>query len=216
MIKRIVFFDLDGTILGGISSENAFFFHLLLNGYIGLKQFLATTYCMIKWLPKFKWHVFIKNKAYLCGLSTDETKALAEKFVQEKLIKKLRPELIKRIEAHRATGDYLLLMTGSPKFLAEEFARHLKMDEVVATDCIHHFGRFTHFLPSQHPYAVDKLILAERLCEKYNVKLSECFAYGNSINDRFILQGVGHAVAVTPHKSLRRIAKKAGWEILDI
>lgn len=215
-MKRLVFFDLDGTILGGVSSENAFFFHLLRHGYIGVKQFLATTYCMVKWLPKFKWHVFIKNKAYLYGLSTEEMEKLAKKFVQEKLIKKLRPELIKRIEQHRQAGDYLILLTGSPTFLAKEFAKYLNMDEVVATDCTHRRGRFTHLLPSQHPYAVDKLILAERLCEKHDAKLSEAYAYGNSINDRFILQGVGHAIAVTPHKSLRRIAKKEGWEIIDV
>lgn len=215
-MTKLVFFDLDGTILDGISSENAFFFHLLLNGYIGLKQFLVTTYYLIKWLPKFKLHVFIKNKAYLCGLSTQEIDALAKKFVKEKLLQNIRPALRARIEEHRAAGDHLVLLTGSLEFLAREFAKDLKIEEICATNCVRHFGRFTHFLPSQHPYAIDKLRLANQLCKKYNVELSECVAYGNSINDRFILKAVGKAIAVTPHRSLRKIAKKEGWEIIEM
>lgn len=214
--KKIVFFDLDGTILGGISSENAFFLHLLLNGYIGLQQFLITSYCMIKWLPKFKHHTFIKNKSYLCGLSTDETTQLARKFVQEKLIKKIRPQLRERIEKHRTAGDRLILLTGSPEFLANEFAKELNIPEVCATHCIHRLGQFTHLLPTQHPYAAEKLKLAKEICKKYHVDIKDCVAYGNSINDKFILQAVGKAVAVTPHRSLRKIAEKQGWEILDM
>ena len=214
--KKIVFFDLDGTILEGISSENAFFCHLLFNGYIGLRQFLITSYCMIKWLPKFKLHAFIKNKSYLYGLSTEETAQLAKKFVQDKLLKKIRPKLRERIEEHRAAGDRLILLTGSLEFLASEFASELNIPEVCATHCVHHFGQFTHLLPTQHPYAAEKLKLAKEICEKYHVDIKDCAAYGNSINDKFILEAVGKAVAVTPHKSLRKIAAKEGWEILDM
>ncbi len=214
-MARLVLFDLDGTILGGISSENAFFFHLLLNGYIGIKQFLIASYCCLKWLPRFKWHVFIKNKSYLYGLSTEETTALAKKFVQEKLLKNIRPELRARIEEHRKAGDHLILLTGSLECLANEFARDLNIPEVCATRCVHKLGQFTDLLPLQHPYAREKLKIAKELCEKYNTELKHCIAYGNSTNDRFLLKAVGKAIAVTPHRYLRKLAKKEGWEIID-
>jgi phosphoserine phosphatase len=123
--------------------------------------------------------------------------------------------LRQRILEHRALGDHLVLLTGTLEFLAKTFAQDLQIDEVQATHCAHHLGRFTHFLPTQHPYSDEKLTIAKRLCERENVDIKNCVAYGNSINDRFLLNEVGHAVAVTPHYLLKRIAKQKGWEIIN-
>jgi HAD superfamily hydrolase (TIGR01490 family) len=214
-MKRLVFFDLDGTVLGGVSSENAFFFHLLKNRYIGFKQFLKALYFIPKWALKFKQYVFIKDKAYLTGLSKEEMERLGEKFVTEKLLAKIRPRLKERIEEHRRAGDKLILLTGSFDFLAKVFANHLNMDEVQATHCSYHLDRFLHFPPTQQPFSAEKLTIAKRLCKKYAIDLKDCAAYGNSYNDRILLREVGQPVAVTPSRNLRRIAVRNGWEIIN-
>jgi len=213
-MKKLVFFDLDGTILEGFSSENLFALYLLKHGHIRLKQLIVSILCVIKAFPKFKHHAFIKNKAYLYGLSTKKINILAKRFVKRHLLRRIRPKLKHRIEKHRQNGDRLILLTGSPDFLANELAKDLHMDEVLATKCHKKLGKFTYLSPIQQPYAKEKFKLAIKICKREGVDLKDCVAYGNSINDRFILEAVGQPVAVTPHKRLLKIAKKKNWEII--
>jgi phosphoserine phosphatase len=214
-MKKIAFFDLDGTVLRGISSEKAFFFYLLRKRYIGPKQFFCYWAFILRWFPKYKFLTFIKNKAYLTGLSKDEITKLAEKFVVENLLKKLRPDLMVRIEEHMKAKDLVVLLTGAPAFLAKVFAKHLGIDEVQPTRCVHLYDKFSHLPPTQNPFAKEKLEIAEKLCGQHEVNIKDCAAYGNSIYDATLLKAVGQAVAVTPDRRLRKVAKKHGWEIVD-
>jgi HAD superfamily hydrolase (TIGR01490 family) len=215
MDKHIVFFDLDGTILGGMSSEKSFFIYLLKKGHIGIKQFIKYWLFIIKWFPKYKLRAFVKNKSYLAGLSKDKINTLAEQFVTEKLLKNIRPELIKKIEEHRRAGDIIILLTGTPSFIAQVFAKHLNIDHVEPTHCVLENENFSHLSPTQHPYAEEKLTIAKRICQQYGIDIKNCFAYGNSIHDSILLAAVGQAIAVTPDKKLRKIAKENHWEIIE-
>jgi HAD superfamily hydrolase (TIGR01490 family) len=214
-MKKIVFFDLDGTILSGISSENAFFLHLLKHGYLGIKQFLSAFLFILKWLPKYKLKVFIKNKAYLTGLKVDQISALGKKFVIQKLQDKIRPALEKRILMHQKAGDLIVLLTGTHEFLANIFAQYLNIDQVEATKCTCCHNRFTNLPPEKHPFSTEKLRIAEKLCQTNHILLKNCCAYGNSINDAALLKQVGQPIAVHPDWRLQKIAKKQGWEILE-
>jgi len=44
--------------------------------------------------------------------------------------------------------------------------------------------------------------------------MDDCAAYADNWSDRALLQRVGKAVVVHPHRRLRRLAKKRGWEIV--
>lgn len=213
-MKKIVFFDLDGTILSGMSSENAFFLYLLRHGYIGIKQFLSALLFTLKWLSKYKLEVFIKNKAYLTGLPVDQISALGKKFVIQKLRNKIRPVLEKRILMHQKTGDIVVLLTGTHEFLANVLAQYLNIDQVEATKCTCCDNRFTNLPPEKHPFSTEKLHIAERICKNHGIPIKNCFAYGNSINDAVLLEQVGYPIAVYPDRRLQKIAKKEGWEII--
>ena len=68
---------------------------------------------------------------------------------------------------------------------------------------------------SQKTFAEDKLKIAQKLCEQHGADIKQAFAYGNSYNDRMILDAVGHPVAVTPDRRLRKLAWRKGWKIID-
>jgi len=214
MVRRIAFFDLDGTILQGLSSEKSFFFHLIKQRHLGIWRLFKYWLSILKLLPKYKFRVFIKNKAYLVGFSEDEIKKLAEKFVTENLLKKIHPELIQKIEQHRASHDALILLTGTPYFIAEIFAKHLNIEHVEATHCVLEDNYFTEQEPAQSPFAEEKLTIAEKLCQQYQANIKDCVAYGNSIHDAILLSAVGCAIAVSPDRKLRKFAEKNGWEIV--
>lgn len=216
-MQKLVFFDLDGTILSGISSENAFLWHLIKNGRLGLKQWLASITFILKWFWKYKHYVLIKNKAYLYGLPVQEIREQGQAFVKQHLLNKLRPHLLARIEAHRDAGDYLILLTGSYDFLAQVFTDYLKLDHTEATLCVLNKKNeqyFSAYPPKQHPFAEEKLRIATACCQQHGVSLDQCAAYGNSVNDIILLSKVGQPVAVHPDLLLRRTAQKNNWEII--
>ena len=144
-----------------------------------------------------------------------QIQSLAKIFVEKRLVKRIRPELQACIESHRQAGDILFLITGSPSFLADEIARYLHIDHVEPTHCQQDEATFHAGVPWQHPFAEEKLTIAKKLCERYDADIKQAFAYGNSYNDRMILDAVGHPVAVTPDRRLRKLAWRKGWKIID-
>lgn len=214
-MSRLVFFDLDGTILSGLSSENRFILYLFRKGYLKIPQVWNAIIFIFRWLPTFKHYVFIKNKAYLKGLTVDAISTASKQFVENVIPKIIRPALIKRIEQHHQANDRLFLITGAPSFLAHEIKNYLGIEEVESTRCVTRDGKFTSDLPTQHPFGKEKLALAKKICEHFGADIKEAAAYGNAYNDRILLAAVGQPVAVTPDRWLRKIAKIKGWEILD-
>lgn len=214
-MPQLVFFDLDGTILHGLSAENRFVLHLIRKGYIKLPQWINTIKFIFSNFSTFKHYVFIKNKAYLSGLSVHEISDLAAQFADRFLAKVIRPNLMKQIEQHQQAGDLLFLITGAPSFLAKAISKHLKISHVEPTYCAEHNGLFTSEAPTQHPFGQEKLNIAKKICDRHGTDIHTTTAYGNSYNDRILLSAVGCPVAVTPDYWLRKIARAKGWKILD-
>lgn len=213
-MDKLVFFDLDGTIVDG-DSEWHFFVYLLKQKKIRFKQFFSGVYFLLRWFLKYKLHVFVKNKSYLAGLEKSEVCNMAERFVQENIIHKIRPNIKAIIDEHLKNKDRLILITGTHEFLGKFVAKYLGIEEVYGTECVYQEGRFTRWPPKLHPFAKTKLNIAESVCQKYNENIKNTTAYGNSRNDFYILNGVGTAIAVTPDKKLKKIAQKMHWKIID-
>jgi HAD superfamily hydrolase (TIGR01490 family) len=213
-MSKIVFFDLDGTIIDG-DSEWHFFVYLLKQKKIHFKQVFLGSYFLLRWFLKYRLHVFVKNKSYLAGLEKSDIHRMAALFVKENIIQKIRPKIKNIIDEHLKNKDRLILITGTHEFLGKLVAQHLGIEEVYGTECVYQDGRFTKWPPKLHPFAKTKLKIAETVCEKYHEDIKNTVAYGNSRNDFYILNGVGRAVAVTPDKKLRKIAEQKHWEIID-
>ena len=211
----LALFDADGTLFPNPSSESRFIRHLMRRGRLGPAQLYHACAFMVRAWPCYGRHVGRKNKAYLCGLRTEEIATLARTFVAEEIVPRLRPALLARIRAHRDRGDRLVLLTGTPEFIARPLAAHLEMDEVVATRPAVRDGRFTADPPLRHPLGLEKLDLARDLGQRLGIPAKDWTAYGDSRYDIPLLEHCGQAVAVTPDAHLAALAKARGWEILN-
>lgn len=212
--KHIIFFDLDGTILNGISSENRFILYLLFHGYIKPKAIWHSLLFLFRWLFKYKKQIFVKNKCYLSTSDYNRINDLGKMIIHKKIIKKIRPQLLNIIAEHKKQGDILFLLTGAPIFLAKILAEYLQIDNIEATNFEILNGSFTNKAPLQHPYGQEKLIIALRVCKAYGVDIKSTTAYANAKHDIFLLAAVGTPIAVTPDKKLFQYAKKRGWKII--
>lgn len=206
--------DVDGTLLGAPSTELRFVLYLLRRRHVGLRQALQAAVFPLRWFSRFGRHVFKKNKAYLAGLPVAEIAAEADAFVLRVVAPRLRREILDLIAGHAARGDTIVLLTGTPEFIAEPLGRLLGAHSVVATQCARQDGVYTTEPPLLHPFADAKIILAREICRQLGSPLSEAVAYADSIHDLPLMLQVGRPVAAWPDAALRAIARKGNWSIL--
>ena len=209
-----VLVDVDGTLLGGPSSELRFVMHLLLRGRIGVKQAMEAVAFPLRWFSRYGRHVFKKNKSYLAGLPVGDIAAEAELFVKQSVTPRLRGEILDLIAGHVTRGDRVVLLTGTPEFIAEPLARLLGAHGVCATRCACQDGIYTADPPLLHPFGEDKVILAREICREHGSPMSEAIAYADSIHDLALMLQVGRPVAAWPDGVLADIARKGNWLIL--
>lgn len=210
-----VLVDVDGTLLDSPSSETSFLFYLMRHGHLGPRQLTAAAFFFLYGVLRYGKHAAKKNKAYLYGMARDDVRTWAEHFVHEQLAQRLRPDVLRRLEAHRQRGDRIALLTGTPDFIAAPLAHLIGAERWSATSCATRGGRYCARALQSHPFADEKVSCAQELCASLGTTLEACVAYADAIYDLPLLERVGVPVAVYPDTKLTTIAAQRGWEILD-
>ena len=210
----IVFFDLDGTLLPRPGCERQFLTHLLRRGDIGPRQVTAAAWFTLRYAARYGGDVFKKNKGYLCGLAVTPTAEVARSYAEEVLVEALFPDIVAVLQRHQQRADTIVLLTGSPQFLADPIAARLGIEIPMGTLCAVRDGLFQPLPPVRHPLGPEKLRLARRFCAARGVMLASAIAYADAGEDAPLLAEVGQAVAVNPDRRLRRLAGTRGWQIL--
>ena len=214
VVTCLVIIDLDGTLLRG-GSEIRFIGHLAATRRIGPSALQRSVAFTLRYAPRFGRDVWKKNKAYLAGLSDSEVEDWGRSFALDSLLPLLRQSLLDRIARHRARADQVVLMTGTPEFLARPLAEAIGADLCIATQCRQENGRYIAAPPLLHPFAREKLTLASEAAKRLGLSLAESIAYADSRDDIQLLSRVGTAVAVAPDRELARHARVHGWEIIS-
>ncbi len=210
----LAIFDIDGTLVTGASTERRFYLRLLRSGNQGPRQVLAATWFPLRWSPVFGTQVFKKNKAYLYKLPVGKVAALAADWACHCLDARGFAPSLERLRWHRERGDCVLLLSGTPQFIAEAIARRVGADAAIGSLCAERDGVFRAAPPLRHPFGAEKLRLAEAWCRAEGHELATAAAYGDSRHDLPLLRSVGRPVAVRPDAELQAVATVAGWEIL--
>lgn len=212
---RLVLFDIDGTLVPGRGSEPRFAAWLWRRRCLGPRQLAGYAYCLLRYLPRYGRDILQKNKAYLAGLSVTDVRGWAEEFVAAELRASLYPPTVARLRAHVDAGDRVVLLSGTPDFIAEPLARILGARGACGARCAESGGVFLAAPPVRHPYGRDKIEAAREIAAEAGLPLEEAVAYGDSINDAPLFRAVGSSVVVMPDRRLRAAARGEGWESLN-
>jgi len=107
-----------------------------------------------------------------------------------------------KIRWHRQQGHNVFFISGSPQFLVKRMAEKYKATDFRGTEYVtDEEGRFTGIVKQMWDAdSKDKAI--KDLVDKYNIDLSESYAYGDTNGDMSMLSQVGHPVAINPTKEL--------------
>jgi HAD superfamily hydrolase (TIGR01490 family) len=153
--------------------------------------------------------------AFVEGKSQEELVQLGHDVVVEVIGPRIYPGMRRVIDVHHANGDRTYLVTAAPRELAERMAAYLGMDGALGTEAELVDGVYTGRLIGPVLHGPAKLDAVVRLAEQEGIDLRESSAYSDSVNDRPMLEGVAHPVAVNPDRQLRDLAAQRGWPVQD-
>jgi phosphoserine phosphatase len=117
------------------------------------------------------------------------------------------------IEAHRAAGREIVIVSSSGAEVVGPIGEMLGADRVVATRMVVREGVYTGEMDF-YAYGENKATAMRELAAEQGWDLADCWAYSDSVTDLPMLGAVGHPTAVNPDRALRRAAAERGWPVL--
>lgn len=218
--RTIAIFDLDRTI----TWKGTFSPFLLLTArrrpwrYLGVPLVIALMLLYKAGLLGRKRLKELMLKIMVSGCSRDSIERASRDFAAWVLRHSAKPAALQQIAAHRAAGDILVLATASMDFYAEEIARVLQFDMVVATPSA--WSGKDKLLPclgGPNCYDGDKFRMVKAALSDYlrPGSTARVVAYSDHISDFGLLKWADDGFVVDPRETTAREARKQGLRLLD-
>jgi phosphatidylglycerophosphatase C len=120
----------------------------------------------------------------------------------------LRPAALAALEAHRAAGDHLVLLSASPDLYVPRIGRLLGFERTLCTEVLWRGDRLDGHLKTPNRYGEEKLRCLAWLRTQYPAL--RIVAYGNSASDLIHMRQADRAVLVNGNAAARRRAAGSG------
>lgn len=219
-MQRVIFFDVDGTLI----SENTWDILFTHPELAGAKKQVYRKILPI-WLAaklrlvddgrfRDRWVQVIGDT--FKGWPQEKLDQLFDWTVHEQRGQRYRQDVVARLKAHLDGGDHVVLVSGMYTGIVQRFAQELGAHAGVGTwlefangVCLGSAAGHGCVGPHKLTYIQDYLKTSGR---EADLQLSS--AYADSGSDIPLLSAVGHAVATYPDDTLRRHALAHDWEVL--
>lgn len=160
------------------------------------------------------------SQALLIGrkVHARELRPLAASFAQETDARNIRPGARAAIERDRKEGRRLVLATASYRLYAEEIAKRLGFEDVIATGSVIGLDERVHArIEGRNCYGEEKMRMISLWVEKSGLKGANGHVrfYSDHASDEPAFEWADEPVAVNPHDRLARMAASRGWAVED-
>ena len=136
-------------------------------------------------------------------------------FEQEVVPRHEAPGARPTLEAHRARGHRLVLLTSSSPYESPLATQYFGLDDCLSSRYEVVDGRFSGEPVLPLCFGQGKVILAEGFAAREGIDLSRSYFYSDSNTDLPMLRRVGRPRVVNPDLRLRLEARRRGWVVLD-
>ena len=219
------FFDLDGTLIARPSLERLFFSELRRRRAIPMTSYLSWLARAVRLAPRGIQMMTYANKMYLRGVSVRDAQEGRERQRQpEMAVPRFLPEGVDQVAWHAQQGHAVVMVSGTLAPLAQEMALALVVRlavrgiaasvAVCATRLEENDGQWTGRIVGDAMFGEAKERAVRRLAGEKGFELAQCYAYGDCISDRWMLEAVGRPAAVNPSRRLETLARRKRWPVL--
>ncbi len=214
--SEAAFFDLDHTIVAE-STETVFGKYLLQSKKLRTIVFIRIILSQLQYqfLHKGDYNSLKRHiiRAVFKDAPAEEYAKLYEKCCREKLFPKIYSEAQAAIDYHRLQRRKLFIISAAMNQGVAPFGKHLQCDGYYAAKFETCNGVLTGEIEGTIFHGRAKGDIVQKIAKEFDLDLAQSYAYGNHINDKYMLACTGHPVAVNPEQNLRRLAMKRGWKI---
>lgn len=209
-------FDFDGTVISGYSAT-AFLKDQISRGELSPADIVQLTQAATRFgIGSLGFSALMAVHAqYLVGRSESEYIANSERLFRRAIAKLIYPEARQLIDAHRAKGHSIAIISSATPYQVLPAAKDLGIDDVYATDLEVIDGHFTGGVVAPTCFGEGKVLAAEAFAEEKCTSIDHCFFYSDSTDDIALLEAVGYPVVLNGSKQLRDIASKNRWPSAD-
>ncbi len=211
------FFDVDGTMAATNVLMPLWWFQ---RATLSCWRFWLWQGKLALWVPLYlvadsldrRWFVRLFFRQY-AGLDAQQVREWHQVHFERMLKPRLFADAVAQVRWHQSQGHRVVLVTGGAEFAVAPLADWLNAD-LLAAQLEERNGKFTGRLVGEVLIGEGRANAVRAYAERNGVDLRESYAYGDNISDAFLLQCVGHPVAVNPDRQLRQLAKRMGWKIV--
>ncbi len=120
-------------------------------------------------------------------------------------------ELVKALSAKSVP---VAILTSTNEVIARPVADYFGITELMGTRLALQDGRYTGRIAGEYFAREGKIAPAKEYAARHGRSLADLVYYGDSINDRNVMEVAGRPVAANPSPDLEKIALERGWEIV--
>lgn len=222
--RAAALFDLDGTLMPRPSLEQRFFRTLHYRREIPRWNYYFWLREALRLLPRGFCAVTHANKMYLKGVRCLNESDTRKERDRRCPVLRFFEDGIQRVTCHAMLGHPIGVVSGTLEPLACAAARALEAElaargfatsvHVCATRLEGFHGLWTGKILGEAMFGMAKARALRRLEQELGLDLARSWAYGDAAADRWMLEAVGHPVAVNPARRLARIAQAHAWPVL--
>lgn len=142
-----------------------------------------------------------RSLSFLARMTRDEQAAFNRAFCKDILMPRIYPSGIRRLEAHKAEGLLVLLVSASPDAYINYLKELLPIDTVLASPTDEQ-GRVSISTRGQEKA---RRVQKWAAGQSFDVDWANSFSYGNSSNDLSVMRLTGHPICVNPSRKMRKL-----------
>jgi HAD superfamily hydrolase (TIGR01490 family) len=211
------FFDLDKTIISRSSTlafGPSFYRHGLISRGDALRTAVAQLVFRIAGADQQRMERIRCQVSDMCrGWQADRVREIVSRHLGETILPLVYQDAQRLIAAHESAGRHVVIVSTSGIEMVAPIGDMLGATEVIATEMEVADGLYTGEMEFW-AYGEAKAHRVRELAAARGYRLTDCYAYSDSVTDLPMLEAVGHPRAVNPDRALRRIARERQWPVL--
>jgi putative phosphoserine phosphatase/1-acylglycerol-3-phosphate O-acyltransferase len=208
------FFDLDRTLIAGFSAS-AFVREWLTSGRAAVADVAAAASAATAFqLGRKNFSSFVSESlAMVRDLTEEEFAEIGERIFGTTIAGNIFPESRALVDAHRAKGHTLAVISSATRSQVAPVARELGIEHIFCTELEVKDSKLTGNIIRPACYGQGKADAAGRFAAERGIDLSESWFYTDSDEDLPLLLIVGKPRPINPSRRLQSIAAKRIWPV---
>ena len=207
-------FDFDGTIIAGYSAT-AMLWEKIKRREMTAEEVVETINVMAQYSTGNMGFSGLMTGAakFMKGVTEESYFEFGEELYEKHIARKVFPEARALIEAHRAKGHTIAIVSSATIYQIEPTARDLDIEHVLCSQYEVENGEFTGNIIRPLCFGEGKVLAAENLAADYGLDLDQSYFYSDSYDDIELLERVGKPRPLNPNTKLREAAREHGWPL---